>query len=338
MSTTTRRHLLAATGLAAGGLAAPGAGAPALAQQAPWPMREVRYVIPIPPGGTTDVVGRLVAQTMAAQTGQPFVVENLPGAGSTVGAARAARMPADGTTLFMSQIASHGIAPALYPRIEYDPLADFAAVAHLVSVPNLLVANPQKVAARTLPELIAAAKAAPGRITAASSGNGTSTHLSIILLNMLAGIELLHVPYRGAGPALIAITGGEVDLFIDNMPSVLPHVQAGRLVPLAVTSRTRSATLPDVPSVAEAGAALGTAEYEAVAWFGLHTPKPTPATVVAAMNAGVNRALADPTLRKRLEDAGNTVVGGPPATFDAFVRGELEKWGRVVRSANVKVD
>lgn len=331
MSTTTRRNLLAATGLAAGALAAPARA------QAPWPTREVRYVIPFPPAGTTDVVGRLVAQTMAAQTGQAFVVENLPGAGSTVGAARAARMPADGTTLFMSQIASHGIAPALYPRIDYDPLADFAAVAHLVSVPNLLVANPQKVAARSVAELVAAAKAAPGRITAASSGNGTSTHLSIVLLNMLAGIELLHVPYRGAGPALIAITGGEVDLFIDNMPSVLPHVQAGRLVPLAVTSKTRSATLPDVPSLSES-TALGLSSYEAVAWFGLHTPKATPAPVVAAMNAGVNRALADPTLRKRLEDAGNTVVGGPAETFDAFVRGELEKWGRVVRSANVRVD
>lgn len=325
----TRRTLLAATATML---------ATRLSAQPIWPTREVRYIIPFPPGGTTDVVGRLVAQTMATQTGQPFVVENMPGAGSTVGAARVARMPGDGSALFMSQIASHGIAPALYPRIDYDPVRDFAPVAHLVSVPNLLVANPQKVAARTLPDLIAAAKAAPGKITAASSGNGTSTHLSIVLLNMLAGIELLHIPYRGAGPALTAILGGEIDLFIDNMPSVLPHVQGGRLVPLAVTSKTRSPTLPDVPTMAEAGATLGLADYEAVAWFGLHTPAATPAPMVIAMNAAVNRALADPALKQALEERGNTVVGGPAEAFGAFVRGELEKWGRVVRSANVRPD
>lgn len=329
MHQPTRRALLAAATAAL--------STRALAQPV-WPLREVRYVIPFPPGGTTDVVGRLLAQTLGTQTGQPFVVENMPGAGSTVGAARVARMPGDGGVLFMSQIASHGIAPALYPRIDYDPVQDFAAVAHLVSVPNLLVANPQKVAARTLPALIEAAKATPGKITAASSGNGTSTHLSIVLLNMLAGIELLHIPYRGAGPALTAIIGGEVDLFIDNMPSVLPHVQGGRVVPLAVTSKTRSPTLPDVPTMAEAGAALGLSEYEAVAWFGLHTPAATPAPVVAAMNAAVNRALTDRTLKQALEQRGNTVVGGPPEAFDAFVRSELEKWARVVRSANVRPD
>jgi tripartite-type tricarboxylate transporter receptor subunit TctC len=325
----TRRAVLA---VAAATLAAPARA------QAQWPTREVRYIIPFPPGGTTDVVGRLVAQTMATQTGQPFVIENMPGAGSTVGAARVARMPGDGGALFMSQIASHGIAPALYPRIDYDPVRDFAPVAHLVSVPNLLVANPAKVAARTLPALIEAAKAAPGKITAASSGNGTSTHLSIVLLNMLAGIELLHIPYRGAGPALTAIIGGEIDLFIDNMPSVLPHVQGGRVVPLAVTSKTRSPTLPEVPTMAEAGAALGLSDYEAVAWFGLHTPAATPAPMVAAMNAVVNRALADPALKQALEERGNTVVGGPAEAFGAFVRNELEKWGRVVRSANVRPD
>jgi tripartite-type tricarboxylate transporter receptor subunit TctC len=318
-----------------------GLALPAIARAqgaAAWPTREVRYVVPFPPGGTTDVVGRLVAETLRAQSGVPVVVENMAGAGGTVGAARVARMAGDGTVLYMSQIASHGIAPSLYPRIEYHPERDFAPVVHLVSVPNLLVANPQRVAARTISDLIAAAKTAPGRITAASSGNGTSTHLSIAMLSLMAGIELTHVPYRGAGPALIAITGGEVDLFVDNLPSVLPHVREGRLVPLAVTSRTRSPALPDVPTLAEAGAAQGLAAYEAVAWFGLHTPIATPEPLLEAMNAALNRALDEPTLRRRLEEMGNTVVGGSRASFGAFVSAELAKWAGVVREGNVRPD
>jgi tripartite-type tricarboxylate transporter receptor subunit TctC len=322
-----RRSLLA-------GLALPAAAR----AQATWPTRDVRYVVPFPPGGTTDVVGRLVAETLRAQSGVPVVVENMAGAGGTVGAGRVARMAGDGSVLFMSQIATHGIAPALYPRIEYHPERDFAPVIHLISVPNLLVANPQRVTARTIPDLIAAAKAAPGRITAASSGNGTSTHLSIAMLGLMAGIELTHVPYRGAGPALIAITGGEVDLFVDNLPSVLPHVREGRLVPLAVTSRTRSPTLPDVPTLAEAGAAHGLSAYEAVAWFGLHTPIATPEPLLEAMNIALNRALDEPILRRRLEEMGNTVVGGSRASFGAFVSAELVKWARVVREGNVRPD
>jgi tripartite-type tricarboxylate transporter receptor subunit TctC len=316
-----------------------GLAAPALAHaQATWPAREVRIIVPFPPGGTTDVLARMVAETLRAQSGQPVVVENAAGAGGTVGATRAARMAPDGTSLLLSQIATHGIAPALYPRLDYHPERDFAPVIQLVSVPNLLVAHPQRVAARTLPALIEAAKARPATITAASSGNGTSTHLSIAMLQLMAGIELLHVPYRGAGPALVAITGGEVDLFVDNLPTILPQVRDGRLVPIAVTAPARSPQLPDVPTVAEAGATLGLERYAATAWFGLHAQAGVPAPVLDAMNAALDRALAEPALKQRLEALGNQVVGGPRVAFGAFVAAELAKWAEVVRAGNVRPD
>ena len=325
----TRRGLVA--GMAAG-LAAPAA----LAQEN-WPQRDLRLVVPFPPGGTTDVVARLVAGAMRAQLNRPVVVENQPGAGSTLAAGRFAR-EADDHALFLSQIASHAIGPALYRDLAYNPVADFRAVTLLVTVPNVWVANRQKVPNGDVRAFLRDARARPEARNFASAGNGTSTHLTGELINQQAGVRITHVPYRGAGPGMTAVIGGEVDSFIDNLPTALPQIRAGTVVPLAVTSRERLAELPDVPALSELGAEFGMEGFEAEAWFGLHAHRSASDAVVARMSAAAQAALADPALRRQLAERGTTPRGGPPEAYARLANAELERWRRVVATASIKVD
>lgn len=329
MKSLTRRGLLAG---AAAGLAAPTALA-----QGNWPQRDLRLVVPFPPGGTTDVVARLVAGAMRAQLNRTVVVENQPGAGSTLAAGRFAR-EADDHSLFLSQIASHAIGPALYRDLAYNPIADFRAVTLLVTVPNVWVANRQKVPNGDVRAFLRDARARPEARNFASAGNGTSTHLTGELINQLAGARITHVPYRGAGPGMTAVIAGEVDSFIDNLPTALPQIRAGTVVPLAVTSRERLSGLPDVPALSELGAEFGMEGFEAEAWFGLHTHRSASDAVVARMSAAVQAALADPALRQQLAERGTTPRGGPPEAYARLVNAELERWRRVVTTASIKVD
>lgn len=329
MASLTRRGLMA--GMAAG-LAAPAA----LAQDN-WPQRDLRLVVPFPPGGTTDVVARLVAGAMRAQLNRTVVVENQPGAGSTLAAGRFAR-EADDHALFLSQIASHAIGPALYRDLAYNPIADFRAVTLVVTVPNVWVANRQKVPNGDVRAFLRDARARPEARNFASAGNGTSTHLSGELINQQAGVRITHVPYRGAGPGMTAVIAGEVDSFIDNLPTALPQIRAGTVVPLAVTSRERLPDLPDVPALSELGAEFGMEGFESEAWFGLHAHRSASDAVVARMSAAAQAALADPALRRQLAERGTTPRGGPPEAYARLVNAELERWRRVVTTANVKAD
>ncbi|CAH0183305.1 tripartite tricarboxylate transporter substrate binding protein [Roseomonas sp. CECT 9278] len=329
MTTMTRR---AALGLAGAAIAAGTARA-----QPAWPARDLRLVCPFPPGGTTDVVARLMAAAMREPLGRVMVVENQPGAGSTLAAGRFAR-EGDDHALFLSQIASHAIGPALYPNLPYDPEADFRAVTLLVTVPNVIVANPRKVPDGDIRAFLRAARATPNERNFASAGNGTSTHLSGELIGQLAGARLTHVPYRGAGPAMTAVISGEVDTLIDNLPTALPQIRAGTVRALAVTARTRVPDLPDVPALSELGAEFGLDGFEAEAWFGLHTHKSASDPVVARMAAAAQAALADPAVRRQLAERGTTPRGGPPADYAALVTSERARWRRVVRDGNVRAD
>ena len=329
MTSISRRT---AFGLAAASVA----GAAARAQPA-WPARDLRLVCPFPPGGTTDVVARLMATAMREPLGRTIVVENQPGAGSTLAAGRFAR-EADDHALFLSQIASHAIGPALYRNLNYDPETDFRAVTLLVTVPNVLVANPRKVPDPDIRAFLREARAKPGERNFASAGNGTSTHLTGELIGQLAGARLTHVPYRGAGPAMTAVVGGEVDTLIDNLPTALPQIRAGTVRALAVTSRTRLPDLPDVPALAELGAEFGFQDFEAEAWFGLHAHKSASDAVVERMSAAVLAALADPAVRQQLASRGTTPRGGPPADYARLVASERARWLRVVRDGNVQVN
>ena len=329
MTSLTRRGLMA--GMAAG-LAAPAA----LAQDN-WPQRDLRLVVPFPPGGTTDVVARLVAGAMRAQLNRTVVVENQPGAGSTLAAGRFAR-EADDHALFLSQIASHAIGPALYRDLAYNPIADFRAVTLVVTVPNVWVANRQKVPNGDVRAFLRDARARPEARNFASAGNGTSTHLTGELINQQAGVRITHVPYRGAGPGMTAVMGGEVDSFIDNLPTALPQIRAGTVVALAVTSRERLPDLPDVPALSELGAEFGMEGFESEAWFGLHAHRSASDAVVARMSAAAQAALADPALRRQLAERGTTPRGGPPEAYARLVTAELERWRRVVATANVRAD
>lgn len=337
MDAIGRRGVLALAGGAALAATAKAQGQTQGQTQA-WPERDLRLVVPFPPGGTTDVVARLLAEAMRAQVGRGVVVENQPGAGATLAAGRFAAQAADGHSLFLSQIASHGIAPALYRNLTYDARADFRAVALVVTVPNVWVANPRRLGQRDARAMLRDARANPDTITFASSGNGTSTHLTGELINMHARTRMTHVPYRGAGPGMTAVIGGEVDTFVDNLPTALPQIRAGTVTALAVTSAERVPELPDVPTLAELGPDFGMQGVQAEAWFGLSTHKATPDAVVAAMNRAVNAALAQATLRTALAERGTVPRGGTAEAYAALIDSELTRWARVVAEAKVTVN
>jgi tripartite-type tricarboxylate transporter receptor subunit TctC len=308
--------------------------------QGTWPGKPVRIVVPFAASGTTDILARALAPELQRVFGQPFVVDNKPGAGGNTGAAEVAKAAPDGLTLLMGTVGTHAINPALYPKLPYDHIKDFVPVTLVAGVPNVVVMNPasaQKYGVTTIADLMRAARANPGKLNVASSGNGTSIHLSAELYKSMTGTFMLHLPYRGSGPALIDLMAGNVDLMFDNLPSALPHIKSGRLKALAVTSGSRSAVLPDVPTVSEAGGAL-LRNYEASSWFGLLAPAGTPVDVVNRLQAETAKALATPALKERLLAQGAIPSGITSAEFARFIDAETRKWAQVVKASGAKVD
>ena len=313
--------------LAAGAAALPALSRIARAQT--YPSRPVRWVVPFPPGGVTDIVARLISQWLSERLGQPFVIENRPGAGGNIGAEAVVKAAPDGYTLYLSS-SPNAISATLYDNLNFNFIRDIAPVASISISPLVMEVNPS-VPAKTVPEFVAYAKANSGKLNMASNGNGTTSHLAGELFKMMTGINMLHVPYRGAAPALTDLIGGQVQVMFDVMASSIEHIRAGKLRALAVTTATRSEALPDVPNVGEF-----LPGFEASAWQGVGVPKNTPTEIVEKLNKEINAGLADPKLRARLADLGGTVIGGSPADFGKLIADETEKWGKVIRAANIK--
>jgi tripartite-type tricarboxylate transporter receptor subunit TctC len=327
----SRRQLLAASLLALP-LAA--------SAQSPWPAKPVRIVVPFAAGGTTDILARALAPELQKVFGQPFVVDNKPGAGGNNGAAEVAKAAPDGHTLLMGTVGTHAINASLYPKMPYDPVKDFVPVTLVAGVPNVLVLNPasaQKYGIQSVADLARVAKANPGKLNMASSGNGTSIHLAGELFKSMTGSFMVHMPYRGSGPALIDLIGGSTDLMFDNLPSALPQIKAGKLKALAVTSAVRSAAIPELPTVEEAGgpALKG---FEASSWFGLLAPAGTPPDLVQRLQQETAKALASPALKERLQAQGAIPSGMTSAEFARFIGAETAKWAQVVKASGAKVD
>ncbi len=298
-----------------------------------FPARPVQIVVPFPPGGATDVVARLLAPPLSQALGQPVVVENRVGGGGTVGTAQVARAAPDGHTMLLGTIATHGIIPGLYAQVPYDALADFVPVTQRASQTYVLVVHPS-VPARSVAELVALAKREPGRLNYASAGNGTAGHLFAELFRDMAGVDIVHVPYRGAGPAMSDLLGGQVALTFDVLLTTADHIREGRLRALAVTGATRSAAMPEVPTLAESGFP----GYDAVGWNGLFLPARTPRAVVDRLAREVRSALQRPEVQQQVERQGAEVVGNDPAEFGRFVRSEMARWRDVIRRTGVRVE
>lgn len=304
---------------------------PALAQT--WPSRPVRFIVPSPPGDGSDIASRAVGQKLHERLGQPFVVDNKPGAGGIVGSEAARHAPADGYTFIMGNAGSHGINAAVYSKLGYHPLKDFDPVTMINRAPNVCVLN-TALPARTLTEFLDLARREPGKYQFGSGGNGSSAHMTVEYLKMVAKVDMLHVPYRGASPALSDTVAGHVHLFCGNLPPTMPFIKAGQLRPLGITTLQRNSELPDVPTVAESGFA----GFETVAWFGLFAPKGTPAAIVNRLQAEIADVLKTPEVAQRLASLGTEPVGDSPESFRRFVTSEIEKWTRVAEAANVKLD
>ena len=316
--------------LAAGAAALPAVSRIARAQT--YPSRPVRVIVPFAPAGTTDILARLIGQWLSEQLGQSFIVENRPGASTMIGTEAVVRAPADGYTLILAATAS-AINTTLYEKkISYDFLRDIAPIAGILRVPNVVVVHPS-LPVRTIPELIAYAKANSGRINVESPGAGTSSHLAGELFKVMTGVDMIHVQYRGNGPALIDLLAGQVQVGFDTMPASIEYVRAGKLRALAVSTVTRSQTLPDLPTVSEF-----VPGYESSGYFGLGAPGKTPAEIIDKLNREVNAGLADPKLRAQLTDLGGMILAGSPADFRKLIDDETEKWGKVIRAANIKPD
>jgi tripartite-type tricarboxylate transporter receptor subunit TctC len=312
------------------GLAAWACGGAALAAT-DYPTRSVKWVVPYPPGGTTDVLARIVAGWLSEKMGQQFVIENKPGGGNNIGVESVVNSPADGYTLLLVNPAN-GINATLYKNLPFNFIRDIAPVAGLVRTPNVMeVTNGLPV--KTVAEFIAYCKANPGKINMASSGSGTSVHLSGELFKYMTGCEMLHVPYKGAGPALTDLIAGTVHVLFDNLPSSAGHIKGGRIRALAVTSAQREPSFPDLPTVGDT-----VPGYEATAWFGIGVPKGTPRDVIDKLNAEVNRALADPAMQQRLAELGGKPIAGTPEDFGRVIAAETEKWAKVVISSGAKVE
>ena len=303
----------------------------ALAADGGYPQRPIRFVIPQSPGGASDTVGRVVAQRLSENFGQQFVIDNRPGATGNVGAELVKNAPADGYTMLLTA-ANLVTSPGLYQRVPFDPVKDFAPVSQLAQSPNAFIVHPS-FAARTLKELIDIAKAKPGQIDFSSSGHASTQHLAGELLNFVAAIKLVHIPYKGGGPALIDLLGGRVPVMVSSLPSAIPHIKTGKARGLAVTGLKRSSAMPELPKVAEAG---GFAGYDAVTWQGLVLPSATPAAVIARVSGATIKVLAMNEVKDRLLGLGYEPVGNTPAEFASFIRAELERWPRVIKAAGIK--
>lgn len=296
-----------------------------------YPSRPVRWVVGYPPGGATDILARLIGQRLSERLNQQFVIENKPGAGNNVGTEAVVNADPDGYTILLVNPAN-AINASLYSKLSFNFIRDIAPVAGIARVPNVMVV-PQDFPAKTVAEFIAYAKANPGKVNMASSGNGTSIHLSGELFKAMTGVEMLHVPYRGSAPAVTDLLSGRVQVMFDNMPSCIGHVRSGGLRALAVSTATRAPELPNVPTIAET-----VPGYEASAWFGVGAPRNTPKPIIDKLNREINAILAEPAIKARIAELGGVPIVASPAEFGAVVAAETEKWEKVVKFAGAKVD
>jgi tripartite-type tricarboxylate transporter receptor subunit TctC len=313
-------------------LAAGAAALPALSRIAgaqAYPSRPVRLIVPAPAGGGYDLTARLISQVLSERLGAPFIVDNRPGGGGNIGTEAVVRASPDGYTLLLVA-AANAINATLYEKLNFNFIRDIAPVATIAGAPNVMVVHPS-VSARTVPEFIAHAKANAGKLNMASAGNGTTPHLAGELFKMLTGVDMVHVPYRGGGPALTDLLGGQVQVYFGPMPPSIEHIRSGKLRALGVTSARRSQALPDIPSVSDF-----VPGYEASQWYGIGVPKNTPSEIIDKLNKEVNAALADPKIKARLADLGGTVLPGTPADFGKLIADETEKWGKVIKTSNIK--
>ena len=305
----------------------------AWSQAAAFPSKAIRFVVPFPPGGVTDRMARLLSAHMQESWRTPVVVENRPGGSGFIASQAVAGAPADGHTLLMGNINTHAINSSLYPKLPYDPVKDFAPISLLVSVPNLLLVHPS-VPVNSVQDLVALARARPGVLTFASAGSGTSSHMSAELLKSMAGIDIVHIPYKGPGPALQDILSGQVNLYFDTIASTLPQVRAGRLKGLAITSPARSSLAPEIPTVAESGMP----GFDVAPWFGALTRAGTPPEIVARLNAEMLRILNLADVRATLAGQGVTIIASSPEAFAQYIDQEIVRWARVVRETGAKAD
>jgi tripartite-type tricarboxylate transporter receptor subunit TctC len=325
-------RLSAAIAAAVLALAAAHAGAqsPSTGSGQAYPSKPVRFVVPSSAGGGTDIIARALGQKLSLALGQQFVVENRPGAGQMIGIELVARAPADGYTLLMAA-STLAINPIMYKKVSYDPVRDFAPITQAASLPNVLVVHPS-MPVKSVAELIALAKREPGKLAYASAGVGTSPHMSVELLKHMAGIDMLHIPYKGTGPGVIDVLAGQVKVMTPNVLTALPHIKSGRLRALAVTSGKRTDALPGVPTIAEAGVP----GYESVQWYGVLAPAGTPRDVVQRLYTEIAKALRSGDVRERLAADGAEPVGNTPEEFAAFIRAEIDKWAKVARAAGIQ--
>ena len=298
----------------------------------PFPSKPVKIIVPSAPGDGSDILARAIAQKLTERWGQTVIVENRPGAGGVIGTEAAAKSPADGYTVIMGNAGSHAINQALYAKLPYDVVRDFAPITLVASAPNVFVVNPA-VPANTVAEFLALAKKEPGKYAFASGGNGSSAHLNGEMLKAFAGVELTHVPYKGASPAITDVIAGQVQLMIGNLPPILPHIKSGKLRALGVTTATRFAATPDLPPIAET-----VPGYESLAWFGLFAPAATPKELVTKWHADVVAVLALPDIRDRVVQLGFQAVGNTPEAYAALIRNDIAKWQRVVKVSGAKAD
>ena len=321
----TRRRMVGLAALA-------GSSALPLGALAAFPDKPLRIVVPFAPGGGTDLIARLVADGMGQDLGQTVIVDNKPGAGTIIGTDYVAKSPPDGSTLVMATFA-HAVNPALQARLPFNPEKDFAAIALIGTSPNVLVVRPDR-PYKAVRDIVAAAKAAPGKLTYGSFGNGTSAHLAGALFASLAGVQLTHVPYKGSAPAITDLLGGQIDMMFTTVASVAPQISGGRLRAVAVTSARRSPAWPDVPTIAEAGVP----GYMAESWYGLYAPAATPAATIARLNAAVRQAVKSDSFRSRVGSEGLVPAAGSPAELDRYVHAEIVRWHQVVNDAHITVD
>jgi tripartite-type tricarboxylate transporter receptor subunit TctC len=325
MNSARRRFLR----VAAGAVALPAVSRIAGAQA--YPSRPVRWIVGFAAGGPAEILARLIGQWLSERLGQPFVIENRPGAGSNIATEAVARAPGDGYTLLLVTTAN-AVNATLYGKLNYEFMRDIAPVAGLIRVPVVVEVNPS-VPAGTIPELIAYAKAHPHTLNMGSAGNGTVQHIAGELFKMMTGVDIVHVPYRGQAPALIDLLGGQVQVMFDSMPASIEYVRTGKVRALAVATATRSPALPDVPTVSDF-----VPGFEASAWYGVAAPRNTPAEIVEKLNAEINAAFADPKIKARLADLGGMVLAGSPADFGKLIAEETEKWAKVVKFSGAKPD
>lgn len=327
----TYAYLKHLTALAAAVLVALPVASPAFAQA--YPAKAVRIIVPFPPGGGTDIVARVVAEKLAQRLGQPFLIENRAGAGGTVGSEALAKATADGYTLGMATSSTHGVAPSVYPKLGYDPVRDFTAVTLIATTPFVLAVNPS-LPVKSVSDLIALAKRNPGKLNYGSAGNGSGNHLATELFNMMANVKMTHIPYKGTGPALVDLIAGQLDLIINDMSSLLSHINAGKLRAVAVMGGAPNPALPGVPTASESGLP----GYEGEAWFGLLAPSNTPGVITALLYEEITNAMRATDLKQRLRSQGLDAIGSTGPEFQAYMQREVAKWAKVVKATGTRID